>query len=193
MICTKRFEEALAFACQVHSGQLRKGSQIPYIAHLLGVTGIALEYGADEDEAIGALLHDAVEDQGGRPMLEQIRFKFGDSVARIVDECTDSYVFPKPPWRERKETYLAHLPKASTSSRLVSAADKLYNVRTIVRDYRNLGEKVWDRFHAGKEDILWYYGSLIRTFRKTSTQKMLVDELQRIYTELVSLSRDGLG
>ncbi len=186
MTSSKRFEEALIFAFRVHDGQLRKGTRIPYIAHLLGVASIALEYGAGEDEAIGALLHDAVEDQGGRSMLEEIRRRFGQTVAQIVDECTDSYTDPKPPWRARKEQYLAHIDSASASSRLVSASDKLHNVRSILRDYREMGEGLWKRFHAGKEEILWYYGSLIQAFRRTGTTPTLVDELQRTYQELLA-------
>ena len=160
---TARFEAALVYAHQVHRGQVRKGSGIPYIAHVLGVAAIALEYGADEDEAIGALLHDAAEDGGGEATLAEIRARFGDPVADIVLGCSDSLVEDpedKLPWRERKENYLAHLHTASASVCLVSAADKLHNVRTILRDYREHGEDVWSRFQGQREGTLWYYATV---------------------------------
>src|SRR5205085_11747027 len=124
MSLTQRFEEALAFAARLHKSQLRKGTGVPYVSHLLAVAGIALEHGADEDEAIAALLHDAIEDQGGAATREEIRRRFGDRVVGIVDGCSDTDVSPKPPWRERKEAYIAHVRDASPSVRLVSAADK---------------------------------------------------------------------
>src|ERR1051325_12202408 len=131
MALTSRFEDALSFAARLHSGQLRKGTAIPYVSHLLAVASVALEHGADEDEAIAALLHDAVEDQGGAPTREEIRRRFGDRVVEIVDGCTDAETVPKPPWRERKERYIAHVAEASPSVRLVSASDKLHNARSI--------------------------------------------------------------
>ena len=143
---TTRFESALVYACQVHHGQRRKGTGIPYLAHILGVTAIALEYGADEDQAIGALLHDAAEDGGGEARLAEIRARFGDAVGDIVLGCSDSLVEhpeDKLPWRDRKENYLAHIENASDSVSLVSAADKLHNVRAITRDLREHGDDVW--------------------------------------------------
>jgi (p)ppGpp synthase/HD superfamily hydrolase len=185
---TKQFEKALVYATRIHGGQFRKKTRIPYIAHILGVTAIALEYGANETEAIGALLHDAVEDCGGLPRLRDIERKFGKAVARIVDGCTDSVTTPKPPWKERKEKYIAHLDKASRSTRLVSASDKLHNARAIVRNLREEGDKVFTRFKGGKEGTLWYYRSLVRAFRKHGRSE-LIDELNRVITEMETLSK----
>ena len=182
-VLTERFGEALAFANRVHRGQLRKGTKVPYMAHLMGVASIALNFGADEDEAIGALLHDAVEDQGGLPMLEEIRRRFGSRVAEIVDGCTDSWTTPKPPWLERKKAYLEHARNASASVRLVSASDKLYNMRAIVSDYRRVGEAVWARFSAPPADVLWYYQSLADVFRREADGGV-ADELARAVDEL---------
>jgi GTP pyrophosphokinase len=166
MKLTNRFEDALVYAVRLHAEQLRKGTLVPYASHLLGVASIALEFGADEDEAIAALLHDAVEDQGGAPTLAKIRARFGDKVADVVQGCSDSEVVPKPPWRARKEAYLRHIGAASASCRLVSAADKLHNARAINSDCRRLGPEIWKRFNAPREDLLWYYRSLVEAFRK---------------------------
>lgn len=138
MKLSERFTDAMRFAAERHADHVRKGSDIPYVAHLLGVASIALEYGAGEDEAIGALLHDAVED--GKATLSEIRDRFGAAVAAIVAGCSDTDVKPKPDWRPRKEAYVAHIPMASPSVQLVSAADKLHNARDILRDYRDVGE-----------------------------------------------------
>src|SRR6266700_2005436 len=146
MSLTTRFQEALTFAAQLHAKQNRKGTNVPYISHLLAVAGIALEHGADEDEAIAALLHDAIEDQGGAPTREEIRRRFGHRVVEIVNGCTDAEIIPKPDWRPRKEEYIQKLALASSSVLLVSASDKLHNVRTIVSDYWVLGEELWHRF-----------------------------------------------
>jgi (p)ppGpp synthase/HD superfamily hydrolase len=183
---TDRFASAMAYAYQVHSGQRRKGTGIPYIAHILGVTAIAMEYGADEDQAIGALLHDAAEDGGGEATLAEIRARFGDVVAEIVLGCSDSLVEDpedKLPWQERKENYLAHLESASQSVCLVSAADKLHNVRSIIRDYHEHGEAVWDRFQGSRDGTLWYYetgaDTLIRHYRSQLTRD-LQDEVDKL-------------
>jgi len=181
-----RFEEALTYAARLHREQVRKGSGVPYLSHLLGVAGIALEHGASEDEAIAALLHDAVEDQGGAPTLAEIRGRFGDTVADIVAGCSDTDVVPKPPWRPRKEAYVAHLASASPSARLVSAADKLHNARSILTDYRRLGEAVWSRFAGGKEGTLWYYRAVVQAFRAYEPTP-LVDELERAVEEMERL------
>src|ERR1700746_1675667 len=138
-----RFVKALGYAARLHGRQIRKRTERPYVGHLLGVTSIVIEYGGDEDMAIAALLHDAVEDQGGAPMLREIRRRFGKRVAHIVDGCTDTDLDPKPPWRQRKEDYIAHLRTADADTRLVSAADKLHNVRSIVAAYREIGDRVW--------------------------------------------------
>ena len=153
------------------------------MAHLLGVASIAMEHGAAEDEAIAALLHDAVEDQGGKPTLEAIRESFGDRVASIVDGCTDAYVEPKPPWRERKEAYLEHLKEANASVRLVSASDKLYNARAILSDYYLMGDVVYERFKSGKGGTLWYYRSLADTFNELGPERLAV-ELDRVVREI---------
>ncbi|MCL1471801.1 HD domain-containing protein [Argonema antarcticum] len=186
MILSERFTEALVFATQLHANQVRKGSGVPYVAHLLGVASIALEYGANEDEAIAALLHDAIEDQGGAATRSEIRRRFGDTVTAIVDGCTDSDTTPKPPWRQRKEAYIAHIPTASPSVLLVSASDKLHNARSILKDYRILGESVWERFKGGREGSLWYYRALVNAFRKAWSSP-LIDELERVVSELEDL------
>jgi (p)ppGpp synthase/HD superfamily hydrolase len=184
---TSRFEEALAFAVRLHAGQLRKGTEIPYAAHLLSVASIALQHGADEEEAIAALLHDAVEDQGGARTREEIRRRFGDRVVAIVDGCTDSDVTPKPPWKQRKQAYIAHIGDASPSVRLVSASDKLDNARAILADYRRVGEALWRRFQGGRDGTLWYYRSLVEAFRRAGSNALL-EELDRVVTEIERLA-----
>lgn len=186
MILSQRFTDALTFATQLHANQIRKGSGVPYLAHLLGVTSIALEYGANEDEAIAALLHDAIEDQGGAATREEIRRRFGDTVTDIVDGCTDADTIPKPPWRQRKEAYIASIPTASTSVRLVSASDKLHNARSILNDYRRLGDSLWECFHGGKDGTLWYYRSVLEALLSTESTP-LVEELERVVDELEGL------
>ena len=163
---TDRFEDALAYASRLHRDQRRKGTAIPYVAHLLGVAALALEAGADEDQAIAALLHDAVEDQGGAPQLEAIRDRFGARVAQIVDHCTDSQSEPKPAWRARKEAYIASLAHKPADSLLVSLADKTHNASAILADLAAHGESVWSRFTGGKEGSLWYYRALAEAFRR---------------------------
>jgi (p)ppGpp synthase/HD superfamily hydrolase len=162
---TSRFEDALVFAAQLHAKQYRKGTKIPYIAHLLAVASLVITHGGNEDEAIAALLHDAVEDQGGKPTLELIRGKFGEAVASIVEGCSDTDAEPKPPWRERKERYLAHLGSASVSAKLVAGSDQLDNLRAILSDYRALGSLLWNRFNAGYEEQLWYYQSCLKALK----------------------------
>jgi len=184
----ERFIEALAYAAELHKDQVRKGSGVPYVAHLLGVAAIALEHGADEDEAIAALLHDAIEDQGGAATREAIRARFGERVTEIVDGCTDADVIPKPPWRERKEGHLRHLRVASPSVRLVSAADKLHNALAILRDYRTRGEPLWERFRGGKEGTLWYYRELVAVFDELGPASLAV-ELRRTVEEIERLAQ----
>ncbi len=187
-----RFDEALVYAAGLHARQVRKRSGTPYVAHLLSVTAIVLEHGGDEDEAIGALLHDAVEDQGGQPRLDEIRDRFGPVVAKIVEGCTDAYTVPKAPWRERKDAYLAHLPVASRSVQLVSAADKLHNVRSLVEDYRAAGEDVWQHFNGGRTGMLWYFRAVLQRLDKL-TGTPLVDQLERAIVELERLAAAGDG
>ena len=162
---TRRFDEALLYARHVHGGQLRKGSSIPYFAHLLGAAAIAIEFGANEDQAIAALLHDAVEDQGGQPRLDDIELRFGEDVARMVKACTDTDVQPKPDWRPRKEAYLEHLETAAPmDALLVSLSDKIHNAEAILSDLRAIGDEVWTRFTGRKDGTLWYYQELDSIF-----------------------------
>lgn len=183
MSLTARFEEALVYATRLHAGQTRKGTTIPYISHLLAVTALVLENGGNEDEAIAALLHDAIEDQGGAATREEIRDRFGNNVVAIVDGCTDAEVLPKPPWRARKEAYIAHLRSASSSVRLVSAADKLHNARAVLADYRVLGDSLWQRFNGGKEGTLWYYRAATNALKDAGTSP-IIEELERVVSEL---------
>ena len=178
-----RFEEALVYALHAHDGHARKGSNVPFVSHLLGVCALVLEDGGNEDEAIGALLHDAVEDQGGLERLDDIRSRFGERVARIVEECSDSFETPKRPWRERKDAYIAHLDEASPEATRVSLADKVYNARTILDDYRQLGDALWERFTASREETLWYYRSLTNGYSRLRPGP-LASELERIVSEL---------
>jgi len=187
-ILTKKFEKALQYAARIHSTQIRKCTNIPYIAHLLAVASIVIENGGREDEAIAALLHDAVEDQGGVKTFEEICQLFGDGVGSIVADCTDAWSEPKPPWRERKEKYIAHLYGVSSSVLLVSCADKLHNARTILTDYRKSGDEVWVRFKGGKEGVLWYYREITNTYQKLNTNSQIVDELNRVVSELERLT-----
>ncbi|WP_427163028.1 HD domain-containing protein [Aliinostoc sp. HNIBRCY26] len=183
---SQRFSQALIYATELHASQVRKGSGVPYIAHLLGVTSIALEYGANEDEAIAALLHDAIEDQGGAATRAEILRRFGENVTNIVDGCTDADTTPKPPWRQRKEAYIAHLATASPSVLLVSSADKLHNLRSLLQDYRLVGESLWQRFQGGKDGTLWYYRTLIDALRKIQLTA-IVEDLTRAMKELEAL------
>ena len=182
-LLSPRFERALLLANRLHARQKRKGTDIPYIAHLMMVAGLVLEAGGDEDMAIAALLHDAVEDQGGKPTLRMIRNRFGKRVADIVAGCTDSDTDSKPPWRQRKESYIAHLRHAPPEVRLVSAADKLHNARCVLSDYRKLGEALWPRFSGRRDGTLWYYRTLVETFRAAGSNAV-VDELGRVVDEL---------
>jgi (p)ppGpp synthase/HD superfamily hydrolase len=185
-VLTDRFDRALLYATHVHGGQVRKETSIPYVAHLLAVAATVLEYGGDEDLAIAALLHDSVEDQGGKARLDDVRNRFGNRVARIVEACSDSLADTgkgerKADWRPRKEAYLAHLRTADEDILWVSLADKVHNARSILRDLRkpDIGEKVWVRFSVDKEQTLWYYHSLAQIFcEKLSNQ--LADELREI-------------
>jgi (p)ppGpp synthase/HD superfamily hydrolase len=188
MKLSRQFEKALVYATRAHSDQTRKKTGIPYIAHILGVTAIAMEYGANEIEAIAALLHDAVEDCGGAKRLRDIERKFGKTVTKIVDGCTDTYETPKPPWRERKEAYLAHLKDSNSATRLVSASDKLHNTRAILAELRRHGLEVFGRFSGKKDGTLWYYRALVTAFREHGDHTDLVDELDRVVTQIEKLS-----
>ena len=186
-ILGRRFERALLFATRKHAGQTRKGTTVPYVAHLLSVAGLVLEAGGDEDLAIAALLHDVVEDCGGAPMLREIRRRFGQRVAHVVEGCTDTDLDPKPPWRQRKQDYLKHLRTADADVRLVSAADKLHNTRSVLTDYRQIGEQVWERFQGRREGTLWYYRALVDEFKRKKTNR-LIPELERVVSELEAVT-----
>lgn len=191
-ILSRKFDEALAFAMDLHRKQVRKGTGVPYVSHLLSVAALVLEHGGTEEQAIAALLHDAVEDQGGKPTAIAIRARFGDTVADIVDGCTDTDVWPKPPWRSRKEAYVARVRLEPAHVRLVSAADKLHNARTMVTDLRIHGPALWKRFNAGGEETLWYLRALVEAFREAGTAP-IVEELARTVAELEAVSRAGHG
>ena len=164
MPLSKLFDNALVYAAELHRDQVRKGSGIPYIAHLLSVSSRVIAAGGTEIQAIAGLLHDAAEDQGGKPRLNDIKFKFGSPVARIVADCTDSWVEPKPPWRPRKEAYLSALSSKPVESLLVSLADKVDNAEAILQDFRIMGEDLWSRFTGGRQGTIWYYCSLSEIF-----------------------------
>ena len=189
MKLTTRFNEALVYAAQLHAEQARKGTSIPYIAHLLAVASIALENNADEDQAIAALLHDAIEDQGGKKTGQDIRKRFGTNVAEIVEACSDTDIEPKPPWKKRKEDYISHLKNAGGAVLLVSASDKLHNARAILTDYRQVGESLWGRFNGGKDGTLWYYRALTETFKDSDQiPKGLITELEYVVSEIEHLA-----
>lgn len=175
----ERFDQAFLLASALHRTQKRKESATPYLAHLMAVAALAIEHGADEEQAIAALLHDAVEDQGGLPTAERIRAQFGDRVTGIVLALTDATVTPKPPWRARKERYLAHLATAPAEVLLVSACDKLHNARSIVEDHAVHGAALWSRFSGGRDGTVWYYRSLVAVFRARGPVRlaMLLDEV----------------
>lgn len=180
------FDEALRYAAELHRHQRRKGGDIPYVAHLLSVTSLVLEHGGDEEEAIAALLHDAVEDQGGAPTRAKILERFRERVCAIVDGCTDTDAEPKPPWRERKEAFLARLAEADRSVALVVAADKLHNLRSVVAEYRQLGPALWRRFRGGRDGSLWYYERVVELLDGRAPEGLL-GELRRTHAELAAL------
>jgi len=176
MQLTHRFVDAMNYALGLHAAQRRKISGVPYLAHLLSVAALVLEHGGSEDEVIAALLHDAVEDQGGLATQTAIAERFGPSIASMVEGCSDSHESPKPPWRERKDQYIAHLHTATPSVRLIAAADKLHNVRSLLADYRRMGDDLWQHFRGGREGTLWYYRSVVDALR-AHEKRPIVDEL----------------
>jgi (p)ppGpp synthase/HD superfamily hydrolase len=182
-----RFREALDLAFELHKNQERKGSREPYFTHLISVAALVLENGGTENQAIAALLHDAVEDQGGLPTLERIKLNFGEEVADIVEGCTDAYTHPKPPWKERKFDYLEKLKTASETILLVSLSDKVHNARSILRDFQKEGDVIWERFKGGKSGTLWYYQSLANVFDE-STYSFLKQELRQLVEEIITLA-----
>ncbi|MDO5553173.1 MAG: 2-amino-4-hydroxy-6-hydroxymethyldihydropteridine diphosphokinase [Planctomycetia bacterium] len=187
---TERFAAALAWADELHRSQFRKGGKTPYVSHLLRVAGLALEFGADEETAIAALLHDAVEDQGGLETADEIERRFGKRVRKLVCDCSDSMTgraCPKKPWRERKEKYLKHLNVASARARLISLCDKIDNLTSIVRDVEQYGLAVFDRFHGGLDGTVWYYEEVVRIL--TGHKMSGVAELERLLSRLKELIR----
>jgi (p)ppGpp synthase/HD superfamily hydrolase len=180
----KDFESALKFASRLHAKQTRKGSDAPYVSHLLAVAAIVLEHGGTEKEAIAALLHDAVEDQGGQATLVEIRRCYGKRVAGIVAACSDTDQLPKPPWHERKEAYVKRLRSEPYSVRLVVAADKLHNVRHLLSSYRVQGEDLWSHFKGGREGTLWYYRAVVDALVAAAEPgenqlRAILDEIER--------------
>ena len=167
-----RLQRAFGYAAKMHDGQTRKQTAVPYLSHLMAVASLVLEAGGDEDLAIAALLHDVVEDCGGMPRLREIRRQFGSRVAKIVEGCTDTFVEPKPDWIERKRGYLNEVKRADAETRLVSASDKLHNVRTILADYRRDGEAIWKRFNGKKEGTLWYYRALNNEYQRRNRNRI---------------------
>jgi len=187
---TSRLTDAFSFAFDAHREQTKKGSAVPYISHLLEVSGLVLTYGGNEDEAIAALLHDTVEDHPDLVSFQSIGKRFGSKVAQIVESCSDSTTIPKPPWKPRKERYIEHLRGANESVLMVAAADKLSNVRAVIKDYRQIGDGVWKRFNAGKSDQLWYYRTVTEALTEaagTGRAHVLVQDLKRAVTELEEL------
>jgi (p)ppGpp synthase/HD superfamily hydrolase len=189
---TGQFSKALVYAELKHHNQVRKGGDIPYIGHLLSVASLVINGGGSEDQAIAALLHDTVEDQGGPSTLDEIRTNFGDEVARIVDECSDTDEVPKPPWLQRKQNYVNHLADVGQDTLLVSVADKLDNARSMLRDYHEHGPQLWERFNRkNPQDHLWYYGELLAAYRRRGLDSWMVDELNRVVDELKRLVEGG--
>jgi (p)ppGpp synthase/HD superfamily hydrolase len=181
-----RLQSAFRYAAEKHAGQTRKQTAVPYLSHLIAVASLVLEAGGDEDMAIAALLHDVVEDCGGMPRLREVRKLFGARVARIVEGCTDSFGEPKAEWIERKKDYLREVKDADVETRLVSASDKLHNVRTILADYRQDGERIWTRFSGKKEGTLWYYRALSDEYQRRGPNR-ISRELAITVTELERL------
>jgi (p)ppGpp synthase/HD superfamily hydrolase len=188
MAFSERFDDALVYAARLHRDQVRKGSGAPYITHLLAVASLVGEH-ADEDAAIAALLHDAIEDQGGPRVRAEIAERFGAHIAELVDHCTDTDRSPKPPWKARKEAYLARLaePAAPHASLLITAADKLHNCRSIVADLRREGMAAFRKFSAAPDEVLWYYRSVARVLAGRQPQHPLVADLVRAVAELDAL------
>ncbi len=184
---SQRFEDGFVYANRLHAGQERKATGIPYVTHLMSVAALVAEYGGSEDQVIAALLHDAAEDQGGRATLDQVRRRFGDAVADIVESVSDTFETPKPPWRERKEAYLAHIRSAPEEALLVSAADKLHNARCIVAELRASPEAAFSRFKGGKDGTLWYFRSLVDAFHGRDVGP-IVGELKRTVGEMLCLA-----
>jgi len=185
-----KFKDALLFAMEIHAGDFRKGTSIPYVSHLLGVCALVLEDGGDEEEAIAALLHDTLEDHPEKVNKDDLIRRFGARVADLVERCTDTppdyRAGEKPPWHERKSAYVDQIRKETYPLCRVSLADKIHNVRTIVMDYRRLGDAIWARFKANKDDQLRYHWDLVDAFREANAPAHLLNELDILVSELES-------
>lgn len=179
-----RFTDALAYAVHLHARQARKGTAIPYVTHLMSVCSLVLEDGGDEDQAVAALLHDGPEDQGGQPVLDEIRRRFGDEVATLVDGLTDTVEDPKPEWETRKKDYLARLEHEPISVLRVSLADKLHNLRSIAVDHAATGDAVWKRFNAKRPAQAWYFGELLDVFERRLPDSRNLPEFRRLVGEV---------
>jgi (p)ppGpp synthase/HD superfamily hydrolase len=187
-VLTASFQDALVYAAQVHDGHARKGpAQIPYLAHLMSVAALVLENGGDQEQAIAALLHDAIEDQGDRTSLAELRERFGDRVARIVEACSDTDQHPKPPWLGRKQAYIERMQDEPEDVLLVALADKVHNARATVADLRAHGDATWRKFGGTADQQLWYYRSLSELFSRRIPGP-LSDELARLVEEMAILA-----
>ena len=183
-----KYLEAYVYSYKLHKKQTRKGSNIPYFTHLSSVSNLIIENNGTTTQAIAGLLHDAVEDQGGAKTLAAIKRKFGPKVAKIVDQCSDTTIKPKPPWKTRKIKYIKDIKNKTQDTLLVSLCDKHHNANCILSDYQKVGEEIWDRFTASKQETLWYYESLYKEFKKylknhlelIKAYKNAVDEMKRI-------------
>jgi (p)ppGpp synthase/HD superfamily hydrolase len=188
---TDRYSQALRWADEIHRGTFRKGTSVPYISHLLAVSSLVMENGGDENQAIAALLHDAVEDCGGEPVQQEILKIFGEEVASIVVECSDTVLksgeYEKAPWKERKLAYIARLSKMSSGAILVTCADKLHNAICIVQDVQTHGKSVWERFNAEPKEIIWYYEAVVAELEKRISSSIFVLLRARV-AELKSLA-----
>ena len=188
-----RLDDALLFTAQAFRGKIRKGTEVPYLTHLLAVAALVGEAKGDEDQIIAALLHDWLEDIPGAE-LSELEVRFGARVARMVDECSDCKGHPKPPWQERKDKYLAHLRTASPDIKLISAADKLHNCRSIVTDIQTIGPAIFDHFNAGKAGTLWYYQQVVVSLKHDGWSHWLLDRLEVEVAALLRLAgAEGLG
>jgi len=191
-----RFKDALEFAISVHAGQVRKGTSIPYVAHLLAVCSLVLANGGSEEQAIAALLHDSLEDHPEKVTAVEIEQRFGPRVMNLVVACTDTPADytggPKPPWRDRKVAYLDHIRSAGPEGSIVSLADKLDNARAIVADCRQVGDMLWSRFSAGKDEQLWYYRELVSSFQQAGVRSPMLDELEGLVNELSRLAGNAV-
>jgi (p)ppGpp synthase/HD superfamily hydrolase len=197
---TEKLTRAVDYARHLHI-ERRKGTGIPAMAHLFGVASLVMgeaglaDFPVTEDMVIAALLHDAVEDHGGALRLDDIRQNFGPEVARMVEGLSDSFAADenaKDPWEERKQDYIDRLRGEPADVRLISAADKLYNARSIVEDYRVIGPEVWRRFKRGRDLQIWYFETILEVF-KSAGRSRIVDEFERVVIELKRITANDVG